>query len=92
MATPSETLHESPGTGRQRRLRTLAIVPAYNEQDCIATVLEEIHTAEPDLHVVVTGRNARPELIELADLVTEMKLVKHPYREQHVKPQKGIEF
>ena len=44
------------------------------------------------LHVVVTGRNARPELIELADLVTEMKLIKHPYREQGIKPQKGIEF
>ena len=33
-----------------------------------------------DLHVVVTGRNAKPELIEAADLVTEMTLVKHPFR------------
>ncbi len=46
----------------------------------------------PDLHVVVTGRNAKPELIEAADLVTEMTLVKHPFREQGVKAQKGIEF
>ncbi len=45
-----------------------------------------------DLHVVVTGRNAKPELIEAADLVTEMTLVKHPFREQGVKAQKGIEF
>jgi cob(I)alamin adenosyltransferase len=44
-----------------------------------------------DLHVVVTGRNAKPELIELADLVTEMTLVKHPFR-AGVKAQKGIEF
>lgn len=44
-----------------------------------------------DLHVVVTGRNARPELIEAADLVTEMALVKHPFR-AGVKAQKGIEF
>ena len=44
-----------------------------------------------DLHVVVTGRNAKPELIELADLVTEMTLVKHPFR-SGVKAQKGIEF
>jgi len=44
------------------------------------------------LHVVVTGRNAKPELIEAADLVTEMTLVKHPFREQGVKAQKGIEF
>ena len=43
------------------------------------------------LHVVITGRNARPELIELADLVTEMKLVKHPYC-SGVMPQKGIEY
>ena len=44
-----------------------------------------------DLHVVVTGRNARPELIEAADLVTEMILVKHPFR-SGVKAQLGIEF
>ena len=44
-----------------------------------------------DLHVVVTGRNAKPELIEAADLVTEMTLVKHPFR-SGVKAQIGIEF
>ena len=55
-------------------------------------VLAELKTKRPELHVVVTGRNAKPEMIELADLVTEMKLVKHPYREQGVKPQPGIEF
>jgi cob(I)alamin adenosyltransferase len=44
-----------------------------------------------DLHVIVTGRNAKPELIEIADLVTEMTLVKHPFR-AGVKAQKGIEF
>ena len=44
-----------------------------------------------DLHIVVTGRNARPELIEAADLVTEMTLVKHPFR-TGVKAQPGIEF
>jgi len=42
-------------------------------------------------HVIITGRNARPELIEAADLVTEMELVKHPFR-SGVKGQKGIEF
>jgi cob(I)alamin adenosyltransferase len=44
-----------------------------------------------DKHVVVTGRNAKPELIEIADLVTEMTLVKHPFR-AGVKAQKGVEF
>ena len=43
------------------------------------------------LHVVVTGRNAKPELIEAADLVTEMTQVKHPFR-SGVKAQLGIEF
>jgi cob(I)alamin adenosyltransferase len=48
--------------------------------------------AKPDdLHVVVTGRNAKDELIEAADLVTEMEMVKHPFR-AGVKAQKGIEF
>lgn len=45
----------------------------------------------PHKHVVITGRNAKPELIEIADLVTEMTLIKHPFR-AGVKAQKGIEF
>ena len=44
-----------------------------------------------DKHVVITGRNAHPSLIEMADLVTEMTLIKHPFR-QGVKAQKGVEF
>jgi cob(I)alamin adenosyltransferase len=54
-------------------------------------VLAELHGKRPMLHVVVTGRNARDEVIDLADLVTEMKLVKHPYR-AGIKAQKGVEF
>lgn len=45
----------------------------------------------PMTHVCLTGRNARPELIEAADLVTEMTLVKHPFRDG-VKAQPGVEF
>jgi cob(I)alamin adenosyltransferase len=55
-------------------------------------VLAALTGRRAGLHVVVTGRNAKAELIEAADLVTEMKLIKHPYREQGVKPQPGIEF
>jgi len=44
-----------------------------------------------DVHVVVTGRNAKDELIEAADLVTEMTMIKHPFR-AGVKPQAGVEF
>ena len=58
----------------------------------LAEVLDELRRKREMLHVVVTGRNAKQEMIEMADLVTEMKLVKHPYREQGVKPQKGIEY
>ncbi len=54
-------------------------------------VLAELRGKRPALHVVVTGRNAREELMAMADLVTEMKLIKHPYR-AGTKAQKGIEF
>lgn len=55
------------------------------------TVLESLRNRRPDLHVVVTGRNAKPALIEAADLVTEMTLVKHHFA-AGVKAQAGIEF
>jgi cob(I)alamin adenosyltransferase len=57
----------------------------------LGAVIEALKGRPRDLHVVVTGRNAKPELIEIADLVTEMTLVKHPFR-GGVKAQKGIEF
>jgi cob(I)alamin adenosyltransferase len=57
----------------------------------LAEVLDVLKAKRRDLHVVVTGRSAKPELIALADLVTDMTLVKHPFR-SGVKAQKGIEF
>lgn len=54
-------------------------------------VLETLRGKPRDLHVVVTGRNARDDLIEAADLVTEMAQVKHPFR-SGVKAQVGVEF
>ncbi|MEO1454857.1 MAG: cob(I)yrinic acid a,c-diamide adenosyltransferase [Pseudomonadota bacterium] len=58
----------------------------------IDTVVEFLLTQKPAMtHVCLTGRNAKPELIEAADLVTEMSLVKHPFKEG-VKAQKGVEF
>ena len=54
-------------------------------------VLETLRNKPADTHVVVTGRNAKDELIEAADLVTEMEQVKHPFR-SGVKAQVGIEF
>ena len=54
-------------------------------------VIATLKARRPDLHVVVTGRNAKPELIEAADLVTEMMLVKHHFA-AGVRAQPGIEF
>lgn len=55
-------------------------------------VLDSLRARPPGLHVVVTGRGAPDKLIELADLVTEMKQVKHPYHDRGLKAQKGIEY
>ena len=54
-------------------------------------VLARFSARRDDLHIVVTGRNAKPELVEAADLVTEMTLVKHHFA-AGVKAQEGIEF
>ncbi len=58
----------------------------------LAEVVAFLRDEKPPMtHVVLTGRNARPELIELADLVTEMEVVKHPFRDG-IKAQPGVEF
>ena len=58
----------------------------------INEVVEFLATQKPDMtHVVLTGRNAHVDLIEIADLVTEMELIKHPFR-SGVKAQIGVEF
>ena len=58
----------------------------------IDEVVKTLSARPPMLHIVVTGRNARDEIIDAADLVTEMVAVKHPFREQNVRAQRGIEF
>ena len=57
----------------------------------VGEIIAALMARRPNLHVVVTGRNAKPELIEAADLVTEMTLVKHHFA-SGVKAQEGIEF
>ena len=57
----------------------------------LAEVVAKLASRREGLHVVVTGRNAKPELLEAADLVTEMTLVKHHFQ-AGVKAQEGIEF
>jgi len=58
----------------------------------IAEVVDFLKTSKPPMtHVVLTGRNAKQELIDIADLVTEMTMVKHPFR-SGIKAQPGVEF
>lgn len=71
-------------------LDELNIALRYEYLDLHA-VVAELAARRPSLHVVVTGRSAKPELIEAADLVTEMTLVKHHFA-AGVKAQAGIEF
>jgi cob(I)alamin adenosyltransferase len=67
----------------------VALKLGYLELEAVLAGLEQ----KPPLnHVILTGRGAPPQLIERADLVTEMTLIKHPLREQNVKAQPGIEF
>jgi cob(I)alamin adenosyltransferase len=58
----------------------------------VQEVLDALAARPADTHVVITGRNAPPALIEAADLVSEIEVIKHPYRDQGVKAQPGIEF
>ncbi|MBN2232833.1 MAG: cob(I)yrinic acid a,c-diamide adenosyltransferase [Deltaproteobacteria bacterium] len=57
----------------------------------VARVLETLAQKPESVHVILTGRDARPEIIERADLVTEMREIKHPYK-AGVSAQRGIEF
>lgn len=57
----------------------------------VADIVEFLKNKPPMLHVILTGRDAKPEIIEIADLVTEMRQIKHPF-EQGISAQKGIEF
>tara|TARA_B100000161_G_scaffold261002_1_gene228730 strand:+ start:249 stop:872 length:624 start_codon:yes stop_codon:yes gene_type:complete len=72
-------------------LDELNIVLRYDYLD-LEAVLDTFRKKRGMLHIVVTGRNANPELIDAADLVTEMTQIKHPFRDQNVRAQKGIEF
>jgi cob(I)alamin adenosyltransferase len=58
----------------------------------VETVLAGLEQKPEESHIILTGRGAPTALIERADLVTEMTLVKHPFREQGIKAQAGIEF
>lgn len=67
----------------------IALKLDYLEIEDILTVLEK---KPADSHVILTGRGAPKKLIDKADLVTEMTLIKHPFKEQGIKAQAGIEY
>ena len=71
-------------------LDELNIVVQHESID-VARVLAAVRNRPVMQHVVITGRGAKPELLEAADLVSEMKMVKHPFR-KGIKAQKGVEF
>jgi cob(I)alamin adenosyltransferase len=85
----AEALMADPGI-RLIVLDELNIALRYDYLD-LEAVVATLRARRPDLHVVVTGRNAKPALIEAADLVTEMGSVKHHFA-AGVKAQEGIEF
>ncbi len=85
----AEALMVDPGI-RLVILDELNIALRYEHLD-LAAVVAALGSRRGDLHVVVTGRNAKPELIAAADLVTEMTAVKHHFA-AGVKAQEGIEF
>lgn len=59
----------------------------------VHAVIDWLRSNKPEmLHLIITGRDAPPELIEFADLVTEMRLIKHPFKEQGIRAQAGLEF
>lgn len=67
----------------------IALKHAFISVDQVLAGLDE---KPSDTHIILTGRGAPQALIDRADLVTEMKLIKHPFREQGIKAQAGIEF
>jgi len=71
-------------------LDELNIALRYDYLD-LPSVVAELSARRPDLHIVITGRSAKPELIAAADLVTDMSLIKHHFA-AGVKAQAGIEF
>lgn len=72
-------------------LDEINIALRYDYLDIDEVVDFLLHQKPQMTHVLLTGRNAKPELIEAADLVTEMTLVKHPFRDG-IKAQLGVEF
>src|SRR5258708_6183322 len=58
----------------------------------VEEVIQGVKEKDPMTHILITGRDAHPDIVALADLVTEMREIKHPYNTQRIKAQPGIEY
>ncbi|HXH02576.1 MAG TPA: cob(I)yrinic acid a,c-diamide adenosyltransferase [Candidatus Competibacteraceae bacterium] len=72
-------------------LDELNVILKYDYLD-LGRVLDVLGRRKPMLHVIITGRHAPEKLIEAADLVSDIRPLKHPYKDQGVKAQRGVEF
>ena len=70
----------------------IALKLGYIHSEEIITFIKDLNMNENYSHIILTGRGASKEIIEFADLVTEMKLIKHPFREQGIKAQECVEY
>ena len=70
----------------------IALKLGYIDTEEIIKFLKDLDMNKNSCHVILTGRGASKEIIEFADLVTEMKLIKHPFREQGIKAQECVEY
>ena len=70
----------------------IAIKLGYLDAEEIISFIKDLNMNKNLCHVILTGRGASQEIIEFADLVTEMNLIKHPFREQGVKAQECVEY
>ena len=70
----------------------IAIKLGYIDTEEIITFIKNLNMNKNLCHIILTGRGATKEIVEFADLVTEMKLIKHPFREQGIKAQECVEY
>jgi len=70
----------------------IAIKLGYIDKEEIITFIKDLNINKNLCHIILTGRGASKEIIEFADLVTEMKLIKHPFKDQGIKAQECVEY
>jgi cob(I)alamin adenosyltransferase len=103
----TQNLEQDKATARRGWEKCLELIRAnkhhvllFDELNCVLNyaflpveeVIRGLKEKDPKTHILITGRDAPADIIHLADLVTEMRNVKHPYESQKIKAQPGIEY